>query len=159
MNSNMSEKKKSRPILTLVIISCIIVGTFAGLWAINFESRRVSLFELRKLEIEDKLPDDFPIFEGDYEFYYIAKTIISSINIVLVSGLLATYVTLYKQNKSDFVFGLILFALVLLLYGLVSNPIVMVIFGFKAFGLGPFAVLPDIFALISLSIMLYLVFE
>lgn len=155
MNSNMSEKKKSRPILALIAIFCIIVGIFAGLWALNFESR-VPLFEPRR---PNNISGDFPDFRGDFEFYYTAKTVISSINIVLVSGLLAIYVTLYKENKSDFVFGLILFALVLLFYALVSNPIVMLIFGFRPFGLGPFAVLPDIFATISLSIMLYLTFK
>jgi len=149
MNLTMSEKKKSRPFLALIIISCIIVGITAGLWALNFEPR-VPLFEPRFRH------DNFPDFRGDFEFYYTAKTVISSINIVLVSALLVIYVALYKENKSDFVFGLILFASVLLFYGLASNPIVMNIFGFRPFGLGPFAVLPDLFATISLAIMLYL---
>lgn len=152
MNSTMNEKKKSRLFLVLIVSSCIIVGIVAGLWALNFESR-VPLFEPRR---PPQFPESIPDFRGDFEFYYTAKTVISSINIVLVSALLAIYVTLYKKNKSDFVFGLILFALVLLFYALVSNPIVIYIFGFRAFGLGPFAVLPDIFATISLAIMLYL---
>ncbi len=139
----------------MIVIFCIIVGIVAGLWALNFESR-VSLFEPRT---PHNIPGDFPDFKDDFEFYYTAKTVISSINIVLVSGLLAIYVTLYKENRSDFVFGLILFALVLLFYALVSNSIVIYVFGFRAFGLGPFAVLPDLFATISLLIMLYLTFK
>ena len=153
MNSNMSEKSKSGLLLPLIIISCIVVGMVTGLWAINFESR-VSIFEPRHFPTD--LPDRFPNLRGDFEFYYIAKTVISSVNIVLVSVLLVMYLTLYKENKSNFVFGLILFASVLLFYGLSSNPIVMNIFGFRPFGLGPFAVLPDLFATISLAIMLYL---
>lgn len=151
----MSKKNRSWLFLALIVISCIIVGIVAGLWALNYESR-VPLFEPRT---PPNMPGDFPDFIGDFEFYYTAKTVISSINIVLVSTLLTIYVTLYKENKSDFVFGLILFALVLLFYALVSNPIVVYIFGFRAFGLGPFAVLPDLFATISLSIMLYLTFK
>ena len=152
MNSNMSEKKRSRLFLVLIISSCIVVGIIAGLWAVNFESR-VTLFEPRSFP---NFPPDFTNFRGDFEFYYTAKTVISSVNIVLVSTLLVMYLTLYKENKSQFVFGLIMFALVLLFYALTSNPIVMYIFGFRAFGLGPFAVLPDLFATISLAIMLYL---
>ena len=155
MNSNMNEKKKSGLFLAFIVISCVIVAIVAGLWALNYESR-VPLFEPRP---RPTIPIDFIDFRGDFEVYYTAKTVISSINIVLVITLLTIYVTLYRENKSDFVFGLILFALVLLFYALVSNPIVIYIFGFRAFGLGPFAVLPDLFATISLSIMLYLTFK
>ena len=154
MISNMSEKKKSRLLLALIIISCVMVGIVAGLWALNFGSRMLSLFEPRRFP--EGFPDNFPNLKGDFEFYYTAKTVISSVNLVLVSVLLVMYLTLYKKNKSNFVFGLILFASVLLFYGLASNPIVMNIFGFRPFGLGPFAVLPDLFATISLAIMLYL---
>jgi len=44
----------------------------------------------------------------------------------------------------------------LLLYTLVSNPIVIYISGFRAFGLGPFVMLPDLFASLALGVLLYL---
>lgn len=154
--SNMSEKKKSQLLLALIILSCIVVGIVAGWWALNSEPS-ISLFASRS--IPDEYPANFPNLVEDYEFYYVSKTVISSVNIVLVSALLAIYLTLYKANKSNFVFGLIVFALVLLFYALVSNPIVISIFGFRAFGLGPFAVLPDLFTTIALSILLYLTFK
>jgi hypothetical protein len=46
--------------------------------------------------------------------------------------------------------------MVLLLYAMVSNPIVQVAFGYRAFGLGPFAMLPDLFSLAALAVLLYL---
>jgi hypothetical protein len=101
-------------------------------------------------------PRDRPSFIGDFEFYYIAKTVISSINVTLVSILLVTYVSLYSKMKSEFVVGLILFALIFLLYALFSNPVIQFVFGFRAFGLGPFAMLPDLFASIALGVLLYL---
>jgi hypothetical protein len=52
--------------------------------------------------------------------------------------------------------GLILFSVVLLFYALASDPIVQVAFGYRAFGLGPFAMLPDLFSLIGLTVLLYL---
>jgi hypothetical protein len=95
-------------------------------------------------------------FIGDFEFYYTARTVISSISITLVSILWAMYISLYRKTKSEFVVGLILFALVFLLYTLVSSPIMQFVFGFRAFGLGPFAMLPDLFASIALGVLLYL---
>ena len=100
-------------------------------------------------------PRDKTSFIGDFEFYYTAKTVISSINITLVSILLATYISLYRKTKSEFVIGLILFAVVFLLYTLVSSPIMQFVLGFRAFGLGPFAMLPDLFASIALGVLLY----
>jgi len=69
---------------------------------------------------------------------------------------LGIYASLFRKTKSAFVLGLLVFALVLFLYALVSNPLVSYIFGFRGYGLGPFAMLPDLFATISLGILLYL---
>lgn len=40
--------------------------------------------------------------------------------------------------------------------GFASDPIVQVIFGYRAFGLRPFSMLPDLFSSIALSVLLYL---
>jgi len=93
---------------------------------------------------------------GDIELFYTAKTVVSTINVALVIILLLTYIDIYQKTKSDFTVGLIIFSIVLLFYTLASNPIMHWAFGFQAFGLGPFAMLPDIFACIALSILLYL---
>ena len=145
MASYMSNKIKALLILALVII----VAVLAALWAMNFELS-FPILEPRRF------PRDRPSFIGDFEFYYIAKTVISSVNATLVSILLVTYVSLYRKTRSEFVIGLILFALVFLLYALVSNPVMQFVFGFRAFGLGPFAVLPDLFASLALGVLLYL---
>jgi hypothetical protein len=51
------------------------------------------------------------------------------------------------------------FSLVLLLYALSSNPLLQWVFGFRAFGLGPFAMLPDLFTFVALAVLLYLTFR
>ena len=145
MASYMSNKIK----ISLIIVLVVAVGVFTALWAMNFEPS-FPVLEPRPF------PRDRPSFIGDFELYYIAKTVISSVNITLVSILLATYISLYRKTRSEFVIGLILFALVFLLYTLVSNPIMQFVFGFRAFGLGPFAMLPDLFASIALGVLLYL---
>jgi hypothetical protein len=93
---------------------------------------------------------------GDIELFYKVKTILSSINATLLVFLLATYVDIYKKLQSEFTIGLILFSLILLLYALSSNPLLQWLFGFRAFGLGPFAMLPDLFTTLALAVLLYL---
>lgn len=96
---------------------------------------------------------------GDIELYYTIKTIISSANAVLLVVLLITYIDLYKRTKSEFTVGLIIFGIALFLYALSSNPLVQRVFGFQAFGLGPFAMLPDLFTFIAVITLLYQTFK
>ncbi len=148
MKTCMNDKVKFG--LTIVLIA--MVGLLAAAWAITVE-RTAPLLEPRPFI--PRYPSSFS-FRGDLEIFYIAKTVISSVNLTLVIILLGTYVNLYRKTKSEFVIGLIVFALVLLLYTVVSNPIVIYLAGFRPFGLGPFAMLPDMFALLALGVLLYL---
>jgi hypothetical protein len=66
------------------------------------------------------------------------------------------YIAIYRKTKSEFTVGLIIFSMILLLYTLTSNPMMHWIFGFRAFGLGPFAMLPDLFTCVALAVLLYL---
>ena len=93
---------------------------------------------------------------GDIELFYTMKTVVSTVNVTLVIILLLTYIDIYRRIKSNFTVGLIIFSMILLLYTLTSNPIMQWLFGFSAFGLGPFVMLPDLFTCIALSILLYL---
>jgi hypothetical protein len=93
---------------------------------------------------------------SDYEFYYLAKTILSTVNATLLVFLLVTYIDIYRKLKSEFTGGLIIFSLTLLIYAFVSNPLMQSVFGFRGVGLGPFAMLPDLFTFLSLCVLLYL---
>lgn len=93
---------------------------------------------------------------GDIELYYTVKTVLSTLNVTLLIFLLATYVLMYIRGRSDFTLWLAIISIALLLNALTSNPLVQWIFGFRPFGLGPFAMLPDIFTLVVLAILLYL---
>ena len=107
----------------------------------------------------DKFKFDFTgywSFVGDWELFYKGRSILSTINATLLVFLLATYIDMYKKVKSEFTIGLIGFSLILLLYALSSNPLLQWLFGYRAFGLGPFAMLPDLFATLALAVMLYL---
>ena len=90
------------------------------------------------------------------EVYYTAKILLSSVNTVLLLGLLVTYVDIFNQVRSEFTIGLIALNVALLLYALTSNPLIHQWLGFMGSGLGPFAMLPDLFTLIASAMLLYL---
>jgi hypothetical protein len=135
-----------------ILAALVAVTLLSAFWATRIEPFP-SLGPFLPLE-----PRPFPIdrIRGDIELFYIAKTIFSSINVVLLVSLLITYIDIYRRIRSEFTLGLIIFSVVLLFYALSSSPLVPRIFGFHAFGLGPFAMLPDLFTCIALAVLLYL---
>ena len=93
---------------------------------------------------------------GDYEFFYVANTILSTVNVALLVILIVLYVDIYVKTRSPFSLGLVIFALVFLVKDLTSSPFVSSLYGFRAYGLGPFEFLPSLFEFLALSILLYL---
>jgi len=86
----------------------------------------------------------------------LAKTIISSLNSILLTILLVIYMGIYRKTGSEFSIGLVTFTIALLLYSLTSNPLIHGLVGFRVSGLGPFTMLPDLFTCIASAILLYL---
>jgi hypothetical protein len=142
--------KKTRNLLLLIVIGLMLIGILAAVWAVlTFNNNISSPFPFRPL------PQ--PAFNpADLEFYYIARTVVSTMNIALLVFLIATYVTIYSKTKSEFTIGLLIFALVFLMKDIASSPFVTGLFGFRLSGLGPFAMLPDLFEFVALSVLLYL---
>jgi hypothetical protein len=106
---------------------------------------------------------DFPFIARQYrpnpadiELYYIARTVFSTINIVLTLVLIANYVSIYLKTKSQFTIGLTLFASFFLIKDITWSPFVIGFAGFGTFGLGPFAFLPDLFEMAALLVLFYL---
>jgi len=93
---------------------------------------------------------------GDFAFFYLTNTIISSINIALLILLILNYTSIYIKTRSPFTIGLLIFAFVFLVRDVTSSPFITAMYGFRAYGLGPFAFLPSMFELVALSVLLYL---
>jgi small-conductance mechanosensitive channel len=87
------------------------------------------------------------------------KTMISLVNIVFIIAIISIYRGIYRQVKSQFTMGLIIVMLVLLMYAFTSNPLIQILFGYQAQGLGPFAMIPDIFTTFALGLLLYISFD
>jgi hypothetical protein len=138
MKLHVNKNRKPWVILAILIAAALL----AVFWAVNY------------LHIPPpRLARPYP---GDIELYYTVKTVISTVNVTLLVFLFITYVDIYRKIKSDFTVWLMIFTVILLFYALSSNPIVHWIFGFRAFGLGPFAMLPDLFTCAALIVLLYL---
>jgi len=101
-------------------------------------------------------PRPYTFNPADFEIYYVARTIFSTINIVLLIVLIINYASVYAKTKSEFSVGLLLFAAFFLMKDIAWSPFVVAFAGFNVFGLGPFAFLPDMFELVALSVLLYL---
>jgi hypothetical protein len=145
MKREMNQKSRTWPLLILLPI-LLVVAILAATWA-------ASTFWYPRYPWQPRPSYGIP---GDIEFYYIAKTVVSTINLTMLIFLLISYIDIYRKTRSEFTIGLIIFSATLLLYALVSNPIVISIFGFRIFGLGPFALLPDLFTFAALIVLLYL---
>jgi hypothetical protein len=74
-------------------------------------------------------------------------------------AILTIYGRIYAEIKSKITLGQILVMLALLAYAITSNPAVQLAFGFRAEGLGPFAMIPDFFTCIALGILLEMSLE
>ena len=102
------------------------------------------------------LPFERPPWDLLFPYLFIAKTVLSSVNSILLTIVLVMYLEIYRKTKSQFSLGLVIFGLALLLYALTSNPLLHWLVGFRVAGLGPFTMLPDLFTCIASTILLYL---
>ena len=152
MNTQM---KSRRSIIWFAIIGLIVIaGVLAGIWAYyNYESvtqQPFNPFNPRPIQ---------PPNPADLEFFYIARTAFSTVNIALLIILVETYGALYYKTRSHFTIGLLLFALVFLMKEFATSPFVLGVFRFSASGLGPFALLEPMLETAALSVLLYLSIE
>ena len=143
MNKNMR--------IWLILATLIVVAILAALWA-------TSTFWFPRYPWRPWEPHPLPQHEipEDIELFYTVDTVVSTVNVTLSIFLLLIYVSIYRKTRSQFTIGLIIFSAVFLLNALASNPLVIRAFGFWPLGLGPFAMLPDLFTLGALAVLLYL---
>lgn len=93
---------------------------------------------------------------GDLEIYYSLKAVLASVNAFLLVSISLIYLKVYNETGLEFSLGLVIFSLSLLFYALTSNPLLVRYAGFMGSGLGPFAMLPDLFTCIASITLLYL---
>lgn len=145
----MEKQMNKRLKFGLIIVILLAVAIFAAFWALVLRQQQIPAFEQRRLPPPSFIP-------GDFQYFYVANTIISTINIALLVILALIYFNIYIKTRSPFTIGLVIFALVFLVQNVTSSPFITSPFGFRAYGLGPFAFLPGLFEFFALTILLYL---
>jgi hypothetical protein len=133
----------------LIFAILVIVAIFATIWVVTV-GQQFPAIEPRRL------PPPGSVLPGDFELFYAGYTIISSVNIALLTILTLIYLNIYVKTRSEFTIGLIIFASVFLVKDLTSSPLLTSLLGFRAYGLGPFEFLPGLFEFFALFILLYL---
>lgn len=89
-------------------------------------------------------------------FYFTVKTIIVTMNSVLISFLVLIHLGIYRKTGTKFSLGLMLFSIALLMYTIAANPLFHRLLGFRRIGLGPILMIPDLFTCLASAILLYL---
>ncbi len=102
------------------------------------------------------LPSNAEGMQGQSAGYLVAKSVLTTVNVALCIVLIASYLKLYMEVRSRFTMGLVLTMFSLLVYAATSNPVIHALSGYCLSGLGPFTMIPDIFAAIALGILIYL---
>jgi hypothetical protein len=147
MSSGMNKNLR----IWLVLVTLTVVAIVATLWATLAFELVPPPFRYRGFP-----PYPPPYIPWDFEFFYIAEEVVDTVNVALSIILLITYVNIYRKTRSEFTVGLIIFSMVFLLNALASSPLLHRTFGYYDFGLGPFAMLPDLFTFAALAVLLYL---
>lgn len=95
-----------------------------------------------------------------FELVTEVRLFLSTFNVLLLVVLAWSYLMIYRDLPNRFTFSLLLFTVALLLYAVVSNPAIHLLFGYRGGpGLGPFAFLPDLFAAVAVTVLLYQSFQ
>ena len=140
----MNKEKK----VGIIFAILVVVAILTAFWVIVIRVPHIPAIGQRRT------PTGF--IAGDYELFYFANAILSSVNIALLIILIILYYDVYNKTRSPFSVGLVIFALVFLVKDLTSSPLIVSLYGFRPYGLGPFEFLPSLFEFFALSILLYL---
>jgi hypothetical protein len=156
MNSMMNDKDRK---VILIVAILLAVAFLSAIYSLSITGASIELQIRRRWGLDESQMKEIKELVEKYrkgEISIEIKSVISTVNVSLTLILLFMYVDIYRRTKSQFTIGLIIFSLILIFYTISSNPFIQMLFHFRAFGLGPFAMLPDIFTFAALLILLYL---
>lgn len=145
MNNQMNRKAG----IWFILLGLVAVAILSGVWAIlTLNNIGSTVFPYGSVI---RVP-------ADTAFFYITRTVFSTVNIAILAILIGTYATIYAKTRSQFTIGLLIFAVVFLIKDVTSSPYVIGFFRYT-FGMGPFALIEPLLELTALSVLLYLSIE
>jgi hypothetical protein len=143
------ESQMNRKLGIWIVLMCLVaVALLSGVWAwLTFRSFGIQVFPFSP---------GAPQFDlAGLEFLYIARTVLSTVNIAILSILTASYAVLYSKTHSQFTIGLLIFSAVFLMKDITSSPYVIGAARYTLSGLGPFALIEPLLEFTALTVLLY----
>ena len=136
----------------IILMTLIAVAFLSGLWAwLTFNDFGIRVFPFSPMRPEFDLTGLLVL--------YVARTILSTVNIAILSILTAAYAFIYRKTHSQFTIGLLIFSGVFLMKDIASSPFVIGALRYSLSGLGLFALLEPMLELMALSVLFYLSIE
>ena len=155
--SRMDPKAKAMLVLFLLLVIGVIIGLVISMIGIRIIESQISnringISGNAKNWIFQQVRQNFARFSEIYALV----TIIICMNLMLLLGLLYSYIKSFRETYSNFILGLILFLSVLFIQSFLSLPIIHHSIGQTISDLGIVNVLPSLFETIALIILFYL---
>ena len=133
----------------LVVILVTLIGPLNTLYYVFNRPDRPFLEQLT--------PEQLMEISNMLALYIKGRTVLAIINTGLLLYLIAFYIGIYRETKSNFSLCLVLFSFTLFFYSITSNPILIWINGFQGTNIfNIFNFLPDIFTTLASAILIYL---
>jgi len=152
------EKQMNRKVgIWLVLMSLIAVAFLSGIWAwLTFNDLGLGgVFRPNPM---------FPQNQNVLFVLYVARTVLSTVNIAILSILTASYAVLYSKTRSMFTIGLLIFSAVFLMKDVLASPFVLGALRYIGVniiltGLDVIALVEPLLEFMALSVLLYLSVE
>lgn len=153
--TRMDPKAKTMLVLFLLLVIGVLIGLIISTVGLKIIESQISnrLNDLNgKNWVSQQVRQNFARFSEIYTLV----TVVICMNIMLLLGLLYSYIKSFKETYSNFIMGLILFLSVLFIQSFLSLPIIQHFIGQTISDLGVVNVLPNLFETIALIILFYL---
>jgi hypothetical protein len=136
----------------VIILALIAVAFLSAAWAwLTFNDFGIRVFPFNPLRPEFNLTGLLIL--------YVARTVLTTVNIAILSILTAAYAVLYSKTRSQFTIGLLIFSAVFLMKDIASSPFVIGFARYSLTSLGPFALVEPFLEFMALSVLFYLTIE
>ncbi|PIN98939.1 MAG: hypothetical protein COT90_02020 [Candidatus Diapherotrites archaeon CG10_big_fil_rev_8_21_14_0_10_31_34] len=127
----------------LILTAGVLIATFVFIYVLSFLSYYF-------------MPQRPMGMRAFFEDFILIKTVIFSVNTVLLVYLIYNYVSLYNEVKSQFSLGLITMSLALFSFAVTDNPLFPLLFGLRGAGMGALTIIPSLFTLVAVLVLIYL---
>ncbi len=142
----------------VIVLSLAAVALLSGLWA------WLSSNELGFGGVFQPIPMFPELTRNALFIIYVSRTVLSTVNIAILSILTASYALLYSKTRSTFTIGLLIFSAVFLMKDLLASPFVLGALRYIGVtitltGLSWIALVEPLLEFLALSVLLYLSIE